>query len=56
MLVHNAAGQVVYRSSNQQTAGTHTYNIPMKKMSAGIYFVTVRLNDKKEVMKKIMRQ
>ncbi len=56
ILVHNAAGQVVYRSSNQQTAGTHTYNIPMKKMSAGIYFVTVRLNDKKEVMKKIMRQ
>jgi len=28
----------------------------MKKMGGGTYFVTVRLNDKKEVVKKIVRQ
>jgi hypothetical protein len=28
----------------------------MKKLGPGIYYVTVRLNDKKEVVKKIMRQ
>jgi hypothetical protein len=33
-----------------------TYSIPMKKMGGGIYFVTVRINDKKEKVKKIMRQ
>ncbi len=56
ILIHNTAGQIVYRSSNQQAAGQNTYVIPMKKMGGGIYFVTVRLNDKKEVVKKIMRQ
>ncbi len=56
ILIHNTAGQIVYRTTNQQPGGQHSYSIPMKKMSAGIYFVTVRLNDKKEVVKKIMRQ
>ncbi len=54
--IHNSVGQVVYSSTNQQVAGPNTYSIPMKKMSGGIYFVTVRLNDKKEKVKKIMRQ
>jgi hypothetical protein len=56
ILIHNAAGQVVYRSTGQQPGGQHTYSVPMKKMGGGIYFVTVRLNDKKEVVKKIVRQ
>ena len=56
IIIHNAAGQVVYSSTNQQAAGPHTYSIPMKKMGGGIYFVTVRLNDKKEKVKKIVRQ
>jgi len=56
ILIHNATGQVVYRSTAQQLAGPHTYSIPMKKMAGGTYFVTVRLNDKKEVVKKILRQ
>jgi len=54
--IHNSAGQIVYNSTNQQVAGPNTYSIPMKKMGGGIYFVTVRLNDKKEKVKKIMRQ
>ncbi len=55
--IHNAAGQIVYNLPNQQqSAGPKTYTIPMKKMSGGIYFVTVRLNDKKEKVKKIVRQ
>lgn len=54
--IHNAAGQIVYNFTAQQAAGQSTYNIPMKKMSNGIYYVTVRLNDKKEIVKKIMRQ
>ena len=56
ILIHNSAGQLVYSSTNQQIAGPATYSIPIKKMGGGIYFVTVRLNDKKEVVKKIMRQ
>jgi serine protease AprX len=56
IVIHNSAGQLVYSSTSQQSAGPATYSIPMKKMGGGIYFVTVRLNDKKEVVKKIMRQ
>ncbi len=55
--IHNAAGQIVYNLPNQQqAAGPNTYTVPMKKMGGGIYFVTVRLNDKKEKVKKIVRQ
>jgi len=53
--IHNATGQMVYSSINQQAPGAQTYNIPMKKMAAGIYFVTVLLNDKKEAVKKIVK-
>jgi hypothetical protein len=56
IIIHNSSGQLVYSTTYQQIAGQSTYNIPMKKMSNGIYFVTVRLNDKKEVVKKIMRR
>jgi len=52
--IHNAAGQLVYNSTAQQSAGQTIYSIPMKKMGGGAYFVTVRVNDKKEKVKKIM--
>lgn len=56
IIVHNTAGQIIYSINNQQPAGGQTYFIPMKKMSGGIYFITVRLNDKTEVAKKVMKQ
>jgi hypothetical protein len=56
LLVHNSAGQLVYNYNSQQSAGGQTYSIPMKKFSKGIYYITVRLNDKKEVLKKILHQ
>ncbi|HRI23901.1 MAG TPA: S8 family serine peptidase [Ferruginibacter sp.] len=52
----NAGGQLVFRTSNQQQAGSQTYTVPMKKMADGVYFVTVRVNDKKEAVKKIIRR
>ncbi len=56
ILIHNALGQIVYKQTNQQTPGQITYTILMKKMSGGIYFVTVRLNDEKVVVKKVVRR
>ena len=53
---HNATGQKVYSINNQQAAGGQTYSIPMKALAAGIYYVTVKLNDKKEAVKKIMKR
>ncbi len=56
ILIHNSTGQIVYSMTKQQPAGSHTYNISMKNLAGGIYFVTVRVNDKKEEVKKIMKQ
>lgn len=56
LVVHNSTGQLMYNFNGQQSAGGRTYNIPMKKFGKGIYYVTVRLNDKKEVMKRIIRE
>jgi serine protease AprX len=54
--ITNTAGQKVYTLTNQQIAGGQTYNIPVKKLSAGIYYVTVMVNDKIEVIKKVMKR
>ena len=56
VFVHNATGQKIYSINNQQAAGGQTYSIPMKALAAGIYYVTVKLNGKKEVVKKIMKR
>jgi len=56
LVAYNAAGQRVYSTTGQQSAGGQTYYIPMKRMGKGVYYVTVRLNDKIEVTKKILRQ
>ena len=54
--VHNTAGQVINTIAKQQPAGTQTYVIPMQSMAAGIYYVTVFINDQKVVVKKIMKR
>lgn len=56
IIITNAVGQQVYTSINQQAAGGQTYTIPVKKLSAGIYFVTVKINDKEEVVKQVMKR
>jgi Secretion system C-terminal sorting domain len=56
IVITNAAGQRIYANVNQQAAGGQTYTVPMKKLSAGIYFVTVKINDKEEVVKAVMKR
>lgn len=54
ILIHNASGQKIY-SSTQQVSGAQTITIPMKQVSRGAYFVTIILNGKKVMVKKIIR-
>lgn len=56
VVVHTTTGQKIYSISNNQPAGGSTYTIPMKEMSRGAYFVSVFIDGKKEVTKKILRQ
>jgi serine protease AprX len=54
--VHNEAGQKIYGIINQQPAGKQVYTIPAKQLAGGIYYVTVKTNGAKEMVKKIMKR
>jgi serine protease AprX len=54
--IHNMLGQRIYFSSNQQSAAPLTYSIPMSKISAGIYYVSVSVNGKVDVVKRIVKR
>ncbi len=54
VIMHTLSGQMVY-SDTKQVSGSQLISIPMKQMSRGIYFVTIFLNDRKEIIKKIIR-
>jgi len=55
VVVQNAAGQRVYTNTFQQASGTQVLSVPMKRMSRGMYFVTVYIDNKKSVTKKILK-
>jgi serine protease AprX len=54
--ITNALGQTLYTLNTQQAAGGATYTIPMKKFSAGVYFVSVKVNEEKETVKAVMKR
>ncbi len=56
IIVHDGSGQKIYSFNNQQTLNTQVYTIPFKQKAAGIYYVTVKTNGKKEVVRKIMKR
>lgn len=56
IIITNEGGQRVYANTNQQVAGGQTYLVPMKKLSAGMYFVTVKINGRQEVVKRVMKR
>ena len=52
--IYNVKGQKVYSLQNQTVNGTQTFIIPVKHFSSGIYFVTVFIDNKKAITKKIL--
>ncbi len=56
IIIYNTAGQRVYNTEAQQTIGAKTYTIPMIKFSAGIYYVQVNVDGKKDVIKKVLKR
>lgn len=49
-------GQRMYRTISQQAAGSQSYIIPLKQLSAGMYTITVWVNEKREIIKKLMKR
>jgi len=56
VLLHNVAGQLVYMLVNQPVDRVKTFTIPMKQMGKGVYYVTILIDNKKKVTKKIIRE
>ncbi len=56
IFVNDILGQKMYNFNNQQSAVTQKYTIPMKQFGSGIYTVTVWVNNRKEIIKKIMKR
>ena len=56
IVIQNALGQKVYSNNFMQVVGTQTQEIHMERMSGGAYFVTVYIDNKKEVTKKIIKK
>ena len=52
--VYSLNGQKVYHLNNQTVTGTQVFTIPMKNLTAGIYLISVFINDKKEYTKKVL--
>jgi len=54
--VHASNGQQVYQLINQSVNGVQTFTIPMKQLSRGVYYVTVWVDNKKMLVKKVVRE
>jgi hypothetical protein len=55
LLVQNAVGQQIYQASHPTIIGQQTLTIPMQQWSSGIYYVTVLVDGKKALLKKVVR-
>jgi serine protease AprX len=55
LVLQNTAGQQLYTLRVQQAAGGAVHKVPMKDLPHGVYYISVFVNDKKEVTKKIVR-
>ena len=55
VIVYSVSGQTVY-SNSLAVSGVQTIIIPMKHMSRGLYYVTVFIDNKKKLVKKIIRE
>ena len=53
--VHNMSGQKVYQLIHQPVNSSQVFSIPMKQLSSGLYYVTLWVNNKKQLVKKIVK-
>ncbi len=56
VLIHNISGQKIFATSYEQAIGSGTKSINFRNFARGVYFVTIYLNDKKEVVQRIIKQ
>jgi hypothetical protein len=52
--IYTSGGQKVYVLQNQPVSGTQIFTVPVKQLGRGVYFVTVLIDDKKAITKKVI--
>ncbi len=56
IIVHTVRGQNVHKLSGSQPAGRGNISIPMSHLSSGVYYVTVYIDSKKTITKKVLKR
>ena len=56
VIIHNISGQKIFTTTYEQAIGSGIKSISFQNFARGVYFVTVYLNDKKEVVERILKQ
>ena len=56
VMLHSMTGQIVYKILNQPVDRVNTFIIPMKQLAKGAYNVTVFIDNKKKITRRIIRQ
>jgi serine protease AprX len=56
IVIRNMIGQRVYNMSNQQAAAPQVYSVPFANKAAGSYYVSVYVNGKQELVKKVVKR
>lgn len=54
--VYNGAGQTIYQLAQQTISSPQTVTLPSAKWNAGVYYVAVWINNKRQAVNKIVKQ
>ena len=56
IILYNMLGQIVYRLSGQDLSTDRLFSIPVDHLERGIYCVAIWINNRKQYLKKIVKQ
>ena len=56
IILQNASGQKLAHLKSSQTSGVNNVIVPMRRLSDGVYFITVLLNNKKVMTREILKR
>jgi hypothetical protein len=55
LLLYNSSGQVIWQKRNENFRGSELYTIPTAQLSSGIYWLSIRKDKEKAVIRRILK-
>ena len=56
VVLQNAAGQKLAQVKSSQASGINNISLPMRRVSKGVYFITVLINNKKIISREVLKR